>query len=47
MEWAATKKMADDIEEGKEEEFEFDMDLAKGCPFGYKLPTRYSLPYRH
>jgi len=47
QEWSTTKKMADDIEEGKEEEFEFDIDLAKGCTFGCELPARYSLPCRH
>jgi hypothetical protein len=31
-EWSATKRMADDIEEGKEEEFEFDPN--EGCKFG-------------
>jgi hypothetical protein len=37
--------MADDIEEGKEEEFEFDPN--EGCTFGYKLPTRFCLPCKH
>jgi hypothetical protein len=31
-EWSATKKMADDIEDGKEYWFEFDP--MKGCTFG-------------
>jgi hypothetical protein len=37
--------MAGDIEEGKEEEFEFDPD--KGYTFGYKLLIRFYLPCRH
>jgi hypothetical protein len=37
--------MADDIEEGKEEEFEFDPD--EGCTFGCELPTRFCLPCKH
>jgi hypothetical protein len=37
--------MADNIKEGKEEEFEFDPN--KGYKFGCKLPTRYYLPCRH
>jgi hypothetical protein len=37
--------MADDIEEGKEEEFEFDPD--EGCTFGCELPIRFCLPCRH
>jgi len=37
--------MLDDIEEGKEEEFEFDPD--KGCTFSCELPARYRLPCRH
>jgi len=44
-EWSATKQMADDIEEGKEEEFEFDPDI--GCSFGCELPVRFGLPCRH
>ena len=44
-EWSATKKMADDIEEGKEEEFEFD--LCVGCTFSCELPARFGLPCRH
>ena len=44
-EWSTTKKMADEIEAGKEEEFDFDLDV--GCTFGCELPSRYSLPYRH
>jgi hypothetical protein len=44
-EWSATKRMADDIKEGKEEEFNFDPD--KGWKFGFKLPSRYCLPCRH
>jgi hypothetical protein len=44
-EWSTTKRMADDIEEGKEEEFEFDPN--EGCKFGCELPTRYCLPCRH
>jgi hypothetical protein len=38
QEWSTTKRMADDIEEGKEEKFEFDLD--KGCTFGCELPAR-------
>lgn len=37
--------MADDIEEGKEEEFKFDLDM--GCSFGCELPARFGLPCRH
>jgi hypothetical protein len=37
--------MVDDIEEGKEEEFEFDPN--KGCTFSYELPIRFYLPYKH
>src|ERR1700734_3498404 len=37
-EWSATKRMADNIEEGKEEEFEFDPNV--GCTFGCELPAR-------
>jgi hypothetical protein len=44
-EWSNTKKMADDIEEGKAEEFEFDP--SKGCTFGCELPARYCLPCKH
>jgi hypothetical protein len=44
-EWSTTKKMADDIEEGKEEEFEFDPCV--GCTFGCELPARFGLPCRH
>jgi hypothetical protein len=44
-EWTATKRMADDIEEGKEEEFEFDPD--KGCTFDCELPAKFGLPCRH
>ena len=44
-EWMETKKIADRIEEGKEEEFEFDVD--KGCSFGCELPARYCLPCKH
>jgi hypothetical protein len=36
--WPATKRTANDIEEGKEE-FEFDHN--KGCTFSCKLPARY------
>jgi hypothetical protein len=44
-EWSATKQMADDIEEGKEEEFKFDLDM--GCSFGCELPARFGLTCRH
>jgi hypothetical protein len=44
-EWSVTKRMTDNIEEGKEDEFEFDPD--KGCTLGCELPARYSLPCRH
>jgi hypothetical protein len=37
--------MADNIEEGKEEEFEFDPN--NGYTFGCELPTRFYLPCRH
>jgi hypothetical protein len=37
--------MLDDIEEGEEEEFEFDPN--EGCTSGYELPARYCLPCRH
>jgi hypothetical protein len=42
---SAAKRMADDIEEGKGEEFYFDPD--KGCTFGCELPARYGLPCRN
>ena len=42
---STTKRIADDIDEGKEEEFEFDPD--EGYTLGYKLPARYNLPCRH
>jgi hypothetical protein len=45
LEWFTTKRMANDIEEGKEEEFEFDPNI--GCTFGCELPARYGLPCRH
>jgi hypothetical protein len=45
QEWSATKRIADNIEEGNKEEFKFDPD--KGCTFGCELSARYSLPYRH
>jgi hypothetical protein len=44
-EWSATKQLADDIEDRKEEEFELDPDV--GCSFGCELPIRYGLPCRH
>jgi MULE transposase-like protein len=44
-EWSATKQLADDIEDGKEEEFELDPDV--GCSFGCELPIRFGLPCRH
>lgn len=44
-EWSATKKMANDIEEGKEEEFEFDPCV--GCTFSCELLARFGLPCRH
>jgi len=44
-EWSATKRMADNIEEGKEEEFKFDPN--EGCKFGCELLARYYLPCRH
>ena len=44
-EWSSTKRMADEIEEGKDEEFEFNRD--EGCSFGCELPVRYGLPCRH
>jgi hypothetical protein len=37
--------MADDIEEGKEEEFDFDPN--QGYTFYYELLARYGLPCRH
>ena len=45
QEWSATKRMADNIEEGKEDEFNFDVD--KGCTFGCELPARFGLPCRY
>ena len=45
LEWFATKRMADNVEEGKEEEFEFDSNI--GCTFGCELLAKYSLPCRH
>jgi hypothetical protein len=36
-ECSATKRMTDNIEEGKEKEFYFDID--KGCTFGCELPA--------
>jgi hypothetical protein len=44
-EWSATKQLADDIEDGKEEEFELDPNV--GCSFGCELPARFGLPCRH
>jgi hypothetical protein len=44
-EWSTTKRIVDDIDEGKEEEFEFDLE--KGYSFGYELLARFGLPYRH
>jgi hypothetical protein len=44
-EWSTTKQLADDIEDGKEEEFELNPNV--GCSFGCELPIRYSLPCRH
>jgi hypothetical protein len=44
-EWSATKQLADDIEDGKEEEFELDPEV--GCLFGCELPIRFGLPCRH
>jgi hypothetical protein len=44
-EWSATKQLADDIEDGKEEEFQLDPDV--GCSFGCELPARFNLPCRH
>jgi len=43
--WSATNKIADDIKEGREEEFYFNED--KGCTFNCKLPARFGLPCRH
>jgi len=37
--------MADDIEDGKEVEFEFDPE--EGCTFGCELPARYRLPCKY
>ena len=45
LKWSATKRMADNIKEGKEEEFEFDLDI--GCTFSCELLARYSLPCRY
>lgn len=42
QEQSAKKRIANDIEEGKEEEFDFDVD--QGCTFRCKLPTRFGLP---
>ena len=44
-EWSSTKRMADEIKEGKDEEFEFNQD--EGCGFSCELPVRYGLPYKH
>src|SRR3979411_2679792 len=44
-EWSATKRMADEIEAGDAEEFDFDPD--EGCTFGCELPARFGLPCRH
>lgn len=44
-EWSATKRMADNIEEGTQEVFEFDPN--EGCNFDCELPVRYGLPCRH
>jgi hypothetical protein len=44
-EWSATKQLADDIEDGKEEEFQLDPDV--GFSFGCELPARFNLPCRH
>jgi hypothetical protein len=43
QEWSATKRMADEIEEGGEPQFE----PSKECQFGYELPLRFGLPCRH
>jgi hypothetical protein len=45
QERSATKRIADNVEEGKEEEFNFDVN--RGCTFGCELPARFSLPCRH
>jgi hypothetical protein len=45
IEWSTIKRIADDIEEGKEEEVEFDRNV--GCTLSCKLLARYSLPCRH
>jgi hypothetical protein len=45
LEWSTTKRMANNIEEGKEEEFEFNPNI--GCTFGCELLTRYGLPCKH
>jgi hypothetical protein len=37
--------MADEIEAGDVEEFDFDLD--EGCTFGCELLARFSLPCRH
>ena len=44
-EWSVTKKMADDIEKGKEEEFKFGPFV--GCTFSCELPARFCLPCKH
>jgi hypothetical protein len=45
VEWSATKQLANDIEDRKEEEFKLNLDV--GCSFSYELPIRFSLLCRH
>ena len=44
-EWSAAKQLANDIEDRKEKEFEFDPTV--GCSFGCELPVRFGLPCKH
>jgi len=36
------KRIVNNIKEGKEEKFKFNLNIS--CTFGYKLLARYSLP---
>lgn len=41
LEWSTTKRMADDIEEGKEGDFEFNPK--KGCTLGCEFASKILL----
>jgi hypothetical protein len=44
-EWRVMKNMADEIEEGKINEFVLDEE--EGCQFQCELPIRYGIPCKH